>query len=321
VALWRFWEARGYWTEGRGQVQRVLARTAWLIAPALRARLLYAAGVLADAQGDYAAAREAFEEHLLVHRSSDQGTVAAAINNLGVVALRQGDYEAARKAYGEALDILRGMGSARAIAQCLNNLGHVALGRSDYEAARQHYLESLAISRRLQSTADVAWTLSNLGDVAREESQLDEARSLYAESYALFRTVEDRSGLASCMADLGHVAVLKGEFRLAAQFYQESLVVFGDLGDKRGILRALEGFAGLASAVARHEPALRLTGAAAAIRAGLGIRETGWQRQRREARIAAAHEALGAAADGLLAEGGRMRVEDAIGCALTGVVS
>jgi predicted ATPase len=321
AALWRFWEARGYWTEGRAQLQRVLAGSAGMIAPPVRARLLYAAGVLADAQGDYAAARQAFEEHLQVHRSSDQGTVAAAINNLGVVALRQGDYEAARAAYQEALEILRAMGSERAVAQCLNNLGHVALGQGECGAARQHYLDSLSISRRLQNTADVAWTLSNLGDVAREESRLDEARSLYGESYALFRSTEDRSGLASCMADLGHIAVRKGELRLAAQFYQESMVVFGDMGDNRGILRALEGFAGLASAAGRHDAALRLTGAAAAIRASLGIRESERRRERREARIAAARDALGATAEGLLAEGGRMRVEDAIECALASVVS
>jgi non-specific serine/threonine protein kinase len=323
IALWPFWEARGFWTRGRNELDRALKATSESCPPALRAKGLYAAGVLADAQGDYSAARIAFDEHLALQRAAfarggDPGNVAAAINNLGIVALRQGDFDAARAAYEEALVILRSLGSKRAVAQCLNNLGHVALGRGDSAAARGHYQESLAICREIQSPSDLAWTLSNLADVARQESQTDDARSLYAQSFALFRDAQDQPGMASCMADLGNLSVVNHNYREGAQFYQESLVIFGDLGDLRGMLRVLEGFAGLASAQARHKDALRLVGTTGALYRVLGVRHTAWQRMRRDGWIATARAAMENDVDALIAEGERRPLEKAIEGALSG---
>lgn len=70
LGLWPFWEARGYWTAGREQLSRVLSETANYGGDLRRGKALYAAGVLADAQGDYASARQAFEENLAIQRKA-----------------------------------------------------------------------------------------------------------------------------------------------------------------------------------------------------------------------------------------------------------
>jgi non-specific serine/threonine protein kinase len=317
VALWPFWDARGYWTEGREQLKHILLETAAAGLLSVRGKALYAAGVLADAQGDYTAARNAFEEYLAIQRTAlKPAAVAAAMNNLGIVALRQGDYEAARAAYLEALDILRSLDSPLSVAQCLNNLGHVAMAKGDYETARSNYQESLTICRGLRSTNDIAWTLSNLGDVAREESHLDEAEVLYSQALVLFRQINDQAGLANCMSDLGNLAVLHQQYLTAAQLYQESLVIFGDLGDRRGIALVLEGFANMASAGGRPEVALRLAGAVAAVRGSLGLQKSQAQRLRTGASIAAARALLGSRAQDVWTEGERMPLEKTIAYAL-----
>lgn len=321
VALWPFWEARGYWTGGREQLKRALSETAGADLACARAKALYATGVLADAQGDYSAARTAFEEHLAIQRTANNpGALAAAMNNLGIVALRQGDYEAARAAYLEALEILRSMDSELSIAQCLNNLGHVAMAKGDYATARENYQGSLTICRRLRSARDMAWTLSNLGDVARELAQFTEADALYSQSLGLFREINDPAGLANCMSDLGNLAVLREQYPIAAQLYQESMVIFGDLGDKRGIARVLEGFATISSARGRAESALRLAGAATAVRNSLGLQRSRVQRLRLDASIAAARTAIGDQANRVWSEGERMPVEKAIAYALASAV-
>jgi len=317
LALWPFWEARGYWTEGREQLNRVLNATEHAGLPLARAKVLYATGVLADAQGDYSAARKAFEQHLAIQRnSSTPAALAAAINNLGIVALRQGDYESARAAYLEALAILRSLHSHLSVAQCLNNLGHVAMATADYATAQENYRQSLAICRRLRSARDIAWTLSNLGDVARELSQPAEAEALYSQSLSLFREINDRVGFASCMSDLGSLAALREQYSLAAQLYQESLVIFGDLGDRRGIARVLEGFAVMASSRGRAEAALRLAGAAMAMRNSLGLHQSRAEQSRLETSISAARTALGNDADRVLEEGQRMALEKVLVFAL-----
>jgi predicted ATPase/Tfp pilus assembly protein PilF/predicted Ser/Thr protein kinase len=317
IALWPFWEARGYWTVGREQLRRVLMETKEVGATSARAKAHYAAGVLADAQGDYPTAYKAFEEYLTIQRlGSDPGALAAGMNNLGIVALRQGDHDAARAKYLEALEILRSLDSQQGIAQCLNNLGHVAMAKGDYATARENYSESLAICRRLHSTRDVAWTLSNLGDVAREESQLGEAESLYSQCLGLFREINDQAGLASCMCDLGNLAVLQERYRIAAQLYQESLVAFGELGDRRGIVRTLEGFATMASARGRAEVALRIAGAASAVRNTLGLKRTRAQQLRLETIVTTARTEMGRQAERLWLEGERMALDTALEYAL-----
>jgi predicted ATPase/Tfp pilus assembly protein PilF len=317
AALWPFWETRGYWTEGREQLNRILSETATAGLQSARGKALYAAGVLADAQADYSAARKAFEEYLAIQRTAlKPAAVAAAMNNLGIVALRQGDYEAARTAYSEALDILRSLDSQLSVAQCLNNLGHVAMATGDYATARSNYQESLGICRRLGSTCDIAWTLSNLGDVAREESHLDGAEVLYSQALVLFRQINDRAGLANCMSDLGNIAVLRQQYLTAAQLYQESLVVFGDIGDRRGIALVLAGFANMASAGGRPEAALRLAGAVNAVRNSLGLQQSQAQRLRLDESIAAARASLGGRAQDVWTEGERMPLEKTIAYAL-----
>ena len=317
VGLWAFWEARGYWTAGREQLTRVLSVTANTGQEPRRAKALYAAGVLADAQGDYASARQAFEEHLVIQRTvSNPRALAAAINNLGITALRQGDHEAARDACLEALQILRSQDREISVAQCLNNLGHVAMAKGDHATARANYQESLAICRQLRSTRDIAWTLSNLGDVAREECDFAEAEVLYSQSLGLFRNLDDRAGLANCMADLGNLAVLREQYVTAAQLYQEGLVIFGDLGDRRGIARVLEGFATMASARGRHEKAFRLAGAVTAARNSLGLQPSRGQRARLDAIVAAAGNTAGNRAQALWEEGKRMSLDKALSYAL-----
>ena len=64
AALFRFWETREYLTEGRDAIARLLALEGTAARPKLRARLLFAAAVLSGEQGDYASARQLFEDSL-----------------------------------------------------------------------------------------------------------------------------------------------------------------------------------------------------------------------------------------------------------------
>jgi hypothetical protein len=155
--------------------------------------------------------------------------------------------------------------------------------------------------------------------VALARSGLVEAEKLYFESFASFREINDQAGMASSMSDLGNLAVLRGEFLFAAQLYQESAVLYGELGDKRGIAKVLEGFADMASVRGHAEDALRIAGAAAAVRRNLGVQRP--RTPRLDCGLAAARAALGENAQRLWKEGERMSVEQALEYALTGAAS
>ena len=77
-ALWRFWWVRGHMTEGRGWLARALAETDGL-PPAVRAKSLSGAGILAESQGDYVQAKALHEESLaLARQSGDRFAIAAS---------------------------------------------------------------------------------------------------------------------------------------------------------------------------------------------------------------------------------------------------
>lgn len=322
LALWRFWEIRGYWSEGRMQFERLFSLTRQSASQALRARALYAAGVLADAQGDFPTARGLFQQHLAIQRAvGDPRAVASAINNLGVVAMRQGDYAAAEAFHLETLEIVRCSGLESSAAASLNNLGHVALYSGDHGRARSRYLESLELSQRSGNLRAVAWTLSNLADVSSEECDLAEAQAQYSQSLSLFQRIDDKAGEASCMADLGNLACRANDFELAASLYQESLVLFGHLGDKRGIVRVLEGFASLAAARHRPDATLRLAAVSAGVRKSLGTQAAASHQTTWAAMIDSARSMAGPEADRLWAEGVSMPFERAMQYALESAVS
>src|SRR5436190_83325 len=76
-------------------------------------------------------------------------SVALSLNNLGIVAQDEGDYAAARALHEESLALKREIGDKWGISYSLNNLGIVAAGQGDYTAARALFEESLALKREL----------------------------------------------------------------------------------------------------------------------------------------------------------------------------
>ncbi|MDQ2920952.1 MAG: tetratricopeptide repeat protein, partial [Acidobacteriota bacterium] len=176
-ALWRFWEMRGYVTEGRARLSGLLSLTSKPVPAKARLKALYAGGVLADAQCDYGAARSLFEEQLALNRKlEDKWGIANSLNNLGIEALRQRDYAAARGLYEESLLIWRQLGNDRAAALSLSNLGNVADLLGEHEAARDRYEESLEVFKTLKDQRGVALSLGHMGDVARHQGNHESAR-------------------------------------------------------------------------------------------------------------------------------------------------
>src|SRR5207253_5492683 len=271
-ALWRFWETRGYLAEGRKGLSKLLAISSGFDQSKPRMKALYAAGVLADAQGDYHAARTLFEENLAINRVlGDKWGIANSLNNLGIVAVRNYDYAAARALYEESLQAWRELGNRRAVALSLGNLANITENQGDYVVACSLYEQGLAIFKELKDPRGIASSLSHLGDAARKQSDYQKARSFYDESLAIFMQFGSKWDIANALADLGNLACDMADCMRARSLYEESMVIFGELGDIRGVARLLEGFVALAIVQEQPERALCLAGAANALRKEHGV--------------------------------------------------
>ena len=102
-ALWRFWEAHNYLSEGRrwlettltmvNRVSHSLPEKRASVSIELRIKALNGAGILANDQGEYPCARELLEASLLLCRAlGDKHGIATTLNHLAAVAWFQADH-------------------------------------------------------------------------------------------------------------------------------------------------------------------------------------------------------------------------------------
>jgi non-specific serine/threonine protein kinase len=229
-ALWLFWFTRGRLTEGREWLEELLALAGGEADRVARSRALAGAATLARYQGDYAAARPLAEQALVIHRE---------------LANRQG------------------------IADALDTLGYLALYGEDFPAARALYEEALAIHRQLDNAQGIADSLSHLGLLAHYQHDHATASRLHSNSLALWRELGDRFGIAWALSNLGLVAY-RGDLNQADSLLRESVEINDSLASTWGIACSLEGLAILAAKRGQAERALRLAGAAAALRIKAG---------------------------------------------------
>jgi predicted ATPase/DNA-binding SARP family transcriptional activator len=319
-AVWRYWHTRGHLAEGRRWLEAALAlpEPVGAAGKPARAKALRGAGVLAWAQGDYARARALFEAGVpLVRELGDEEGIAGLANNLGVLALHHAEYDRARGLFEESLALRRRLGDEWGVATSLNNLGATAGKQGHAALARGYYEESLALQRRMGNTHGTAVCLGNLAAIAYTGGDWQEAERLYGESLALRRHLGDRTGIADALGKLGVVALRRGEPERARTLYAESLPLLRELGDRERIARELVGIAELALARERPADAVRLLGAAGAIREAIGAPPTPDERREEERCATAARAALGEVVfPAAWAEGRALPAESAIDLAV-----
>jgi predicted ATPase/class 3 adenylate cyclase len=333
AALWRFWWMRGYLSEGRRWLNRILTAADGLPAAA-RAKALSGAGILAEAQGDYEHATVLHEQALALSRQiGDRRGIAASLTDLGIVArfrgdhplasqlheealtlwrelrddrgmassfhelgrlaLDRGDYRGASTLLEQSLALCRAAGEASALGSILESLGMLAFYEEDYERAVTLYEESLAVWRSLDDSRMIGHALANLGEAVHYQGNLDRAESLYQESLVLFRELGSYGGAAFALRQLGKAALERGDARAAAEFFSESLGLRQAEGETTAIIESLEGLAEVAAVIEDTGLGVRLLGATTALRASHSLPVPTSYRREQERVLAGARATLG----------------------------
>ena len=320
AALFRYWEARELLTEGRERLAALLRLPGAAGRTLVRAKAAFAAGVLAWTQRDYSGGFTLHYECLDIYRElGDRPGTAITLNALGVVSSQKGEFAEARTFFEESCTIWQELGDRPAVARGFSNLANLLKDEGNYALARSHQERSFAIFSDLGDTVGAAWSLNQQGDLARAQGDLAGARQLYEQALASFKALDDTWGLASSLADLGRLAIDEGNLDAAHSLMRQSLDLFQRLGHKRGLARLLEGFARIAACQGEAGRALKLAGAAAALRKSLGTPPTSAE-QRRLDQILRPMEAQLKTAERSRAwlEGWAMPIEEAMEYAVSG---
>jgi non-specific serine/threonine protein kinase len=266
AALWRFWEAHGYLTEGREWLGSALA-TPHAETPQRLAKALTGAGILAHRQGDYTEANAMFETCLAIYRQeADLVGEALALQSLAVQAQHLGQSARATSLFDQALAVYRQTDDKRGVAVTLNNLGHHTVLQGAFEEGRRYLEEDLALSTQLGDVRGCAIARFNLGVTAWYEGDTERAHQLFIDGLEVFRTLEDNWWIAFSLHGLADIARMRNDHEQARALELESLTLFQPLREKSGMAQCFEGLAADALASGRADVGARLLGAAQAIR-------------------------------------------------------
>jgi non-specific serine/threonine protein kinase len=281
-------------------------------------------------QSDFPATRILAEAALKISREAGppgRPGVAQALYILGDLATEVGDDDAAPGLFADALEIFRELGDTRGMTDTLVLLGWAAMRAGDYARAEQLLNEPLALLRERKEGGRLALGLAGLGELCVRQGKLDRADNLLAESLALRRESGDLWGCAGALGSLGWVALLRRDFSRMREVLGESMRIRQAIGDRGGLAWCLEKLAAAATLEAQALPALqrreaqqravRMLGAAAALRAPVGSAIDAADRPSYERLLARLRHTLGGTAfDASWAEGAGLSVSQVIDLAV-----
>jgi predicted ATPase/class 3 adenylate cyclase len=230
-ALWRFWQQRGYFREGRAWFDRLLAM------PGAQARTAARAKGLTGAAG---------------------------------IAYWQNDYAAAIDWYAEAEAIVRELGDRVWLADAIYNSGSTSALVGDMPTVMAKVEEGTAIGRQLGDDAILGRFLQAAGYMAFMGDELDTARSALEESLAVAERGSDRFALGVANHTVAQVARLQGRFGDAVRHYRDAVRIWAEVGDATQLTEPLQGLAAVMIHTGEPEAGVRWLAASSAIRERLG---------------------------------------------------
>lgn len=253
--LWWFWHTKGYVSEGRQWLERVLA-IASTDSPdrpetfrSTLAAVYNGAGALAGSQSDYLVATDFLAKSMKINRDmDDKRGLARTLNNMGIFLSYQGAYAEAELCFKESFDLKQEIGDLIGLSSAYNRLAQIAHVRGNYDQAINFYNTSLKLRRERGDTIWIADTLQNMADLYFDLGQVAHCAELANESLALAEEAGYKLGQALVSMRLGAVHCELGEYDKAAVYLDSSLELARSLGDTGGIAKALKGLGQVSAA-------------------------------------------------------------------------
>lgn len=241
LALARFWELRGFWSEGLRRFEAI-GRLACLAAPD-RARCLAWAGRLTRLRGDQHGAAALLDEAMaLASQSEGAEPVRPVIDHeRGLLAMALvGDSTASVRCLESALRELRQFGDNGAIAEALVSLAFVHYHRGERDKAQELGAEAIGIARRRGNPRLIAGATNILGLAARAQGDYAAANSFFEQQLAVSEAADDKPGILEALINMAEFARSRSDMTKAEAMYQRYIAICQDLGNPFPTARAIK---------------------------------------------------------------------------------
>lgn len=261
-----YWLMRGRLSEGRGALERALAKAPAGPPNEAHGTVLTRAGLVALAQGDVAAAARFGQAGLAEYQALDlklQHALAELL--LALTSIAGGQLSDAREHLHRGSELHAAAGEPLGAiyeAAVLHHGGRIVRLEGDLARAQAMYEQSLGLYEQLGDTVGSAVVLNALAVVVAQRGDEQRAQALFARSLPLVRSTADRYDLARLLLDVGAAGLRRGNVGGARPILEESLRLWCDIGVDAGVAAALAGLGEVAAALGEREQAGRLLGAA-----------------------------------------------------------
>jgi predicted ATPase/class 3 adenylate cyclase len=327
-ALQLFWVRNGHQAEGRILAETVIA-SAEVLPPLEReaayhrkyliARALTTLTAVAMSQGDNRYVSEVSAKCEFYARAiGNKGLVARALSYCCAGRLSVGDIEGVETWSREALQCARESDDTFALGLSLGVTSeYLMITGKDPEMAQEYASQSIKILKEHGQQWAYAIILLVMGMVAKYKGDLKFSRESLGNILPLFREMGDIQRVNMIQSELGHMERYEGNFDKAEQVYRETILVWQKIGHRAAVANQLESLAFIASAHAQGERAVRLLGAAEALREKINIQMSQFERIEYDKQITELRNSMDEKAfSNLWSEGRLMTMEQAVQFAL-----
>jgi predicted ATPase len=244
-ALAWFWERRGYWSEGRERVERLLNQPEAAAKTLNRANGLFAASVLASSLGSAwiagsKASRPYLEEAIAIAREHGQAgkrLCALALTFLSNI-LHADNPALAQSQYDDAWATAQELGDQWISALLLHQRAHWFERQKDDKAARNAFEDSMRLFRSVGDRRWEAILFSDIAELSFIQGDTVDARRRLEQNLPFFRETKDRQHICFTLGRLGEIARAEGNYELAKKYSSEGLEIARELGGKMQIASA-----------------------------------------------------------------------------------
>lgn len=301
AALRRFWEIRGYFTEGTSwlkdcvnkasdQSSEVYLKAIYALAALLRAqhntqdaqpylnacitlaKKLNQQPILADtynlqagiawAKGDLDESRDLLNKSLEIKRElNDRRGVAISLENLGLLAKRQKNHNLALTLYQESYEIYTNSSDDTNSANALRNIGQVLSIQNNFDAAKNYLEKSLASFVKMGNKQKEGWVLNDLACIACHNGDLNLAIKYLDACNRITKMFGTARDKANVDLGYGLIAYAKENYNEAHQLFKKALKQANSFQDLTAVATALEGLGCSSCQIDNHSLAAKLWGA------------------------------------------------------------
>ena len=224
VALWRFWFIHSHFIEGSQWLEKALQSTDPGANPALRAKVLNGAGLLAYYQNNFDQAKSKLEECLALQSHLSEHDIAYAQMTIAYIVHDQFDFTRAASLYAEALRRFRRLNDAYGIIRALNCQGVLAFDMGNLDTAASLFNECLVLARERKDRGNMALAITNLGWTAALRGD-ETAMGLCQEGMRLYHELGNKLGIAFCLEGVGAGCILVDQSERAVQLFSAANIL------------------------------------------------------------------------------------------------